>query len=585
MNRLFRSKYLNLINLGLFLLVSLSFFYFTYNAYFYVPGLPLLPDMSWVFFFLAFVLLVGLEALMVYLLVPDFSKRTWTPLLLTHLPWALGWAFSIFLNLNLPDPHNFIFRKLQILFGVMWTAHLFLFSGWLLTRLGKKAGNYSGKFLWVALYFFLGMTLWTTQCDLSGDEPHYLLMGYSLLHDGDLDLANNYQNQDYLHFYHRGVLSPQGLDHFVDGKIFSYHPLGPVLLILPGFAILGRMGASLTMAVLAALALFLTLRVMEETGAKGWPLQAVAWISFFSSPVLLFAGLIYPEVPTALLMALALMLFLRKRWGLLGLSLGAMLWMHNRNVLLVIPLLLLLPMETGKLGKDRWKALGRGFVGFLVPVVLLAFYFLKVYGVFTPLGAHHEPFASLFPLSRFFIGFFGLVLDQECGLWFHFPVFALFVAGGILLWKSKNPLRKLVLGTFAFFYLFMCFYENLGLTPAARYIVGVTPLLMIMLYPVLKKIQKREGWLKLTGFLFGIGVAVNWILAAVPWMRYNKLEGENWILKILGDRLHLPLTQWEPAFHASPIEIKSYLLGAFWVAVILALTAWFLKTKVQRKGN
>ncbi len=34
-----------------------------------------------------------------------------------------------------------------------------------------------------------GTTLWTaTVCDLSGDEPHYLLMAYSLIHDGDLDL-------------------------------------------------------------------------------------------------------------------------------------------------------------------------------------------------------------------------------------------------------------------------------------------------------------------------------------------------------------------------------------------------------------
>lgn len=501
---------------------------------------------------------------------------------MTHLPWVLGWALPLVLNLNLPDPHNFAFRKIQILLGVMWTAHLFLFSGWLLDRAGKEAGGYSKKFFWVALYFFLGMTLWTTQCDLSGDEPHYLLMGYSLLHDGDLDLANNYQHQDYLHFYHRGLLNTQALDHFENGKIYSYHPLGPVLLVIPGFVLLGRVGAALTMALMAALALFLTLKVMEETGAMGWPLRAVAWIGLFSSPVLLFSGLIYPEVPTALLMALILWLFLRKRWGWIGLSLGAMLWMHNRNVLLVIPLIVLLLIETASLGKDRGKALAKGFVGFLVPVVGLALYFLKVYGVFTPLGAHHEPFASLFPLSRFFIGFFGLILDQECGLWFHFPIFALMLAGGYLLFSSQNPLRRLVLWTFGFFYLFMCFYENLGLTPAARYMVGVTPFLLIMIYPVFEKIRLDEIWYKLTLFLFLVGVAVNWMLAAVPWMRYNRLQGENWILKIIGDFTHLPLTQWEPAFHATPIEWRTYLLSIYWLAVCIGLSGWFLSMKIDR---
>ncbi|MHB8095514.1 MAG: hypothetical protein ACYDH0_11305, partial [Candidatus Aminicenantales bacterium] len=31
----------------------------------------------------------------------------------------------------------------------------------------------------------------------SGDEPHYLLMAHSLLHEGDLDLADNYAREDY----------------------------------------------------------------------------------------------------------------------------------------------------------------------------------------------------------------------------------------------------------------------------------------------------------------------------------------------------------------------------------------------------
>jgi len=67
----------------------------------------------------------------------------------------------------------------------------------------------------------------------------------------------------------------------------------------------------------------------------------------------------------------------------------------------------------------------------------------------------------------------------------------------------------------------------------------------------------------------------------VPWMRYNRLQGENWIVKLTGERIGLPLAQWEPAFHATPIQFKSYVLSAFWVVVCISLTAWFLSGKIN----
>src|SRR6185369_17186893 len=139
-----------------------------------------------------------------------------------------------------------------------------------------------------------------------------------LVHDGDLDLSNNYQNRDYERFYRRGELVPQGLDHRIGDKLYSFHPLGPVLLILPGFSVGGRLGASLTVAFLAAWALFLVLRVLELTGAGGTPLAAAGAAGLFASPLFLFSGLVYPEIPTACLVALALLFFLEGRWGWFG---------------------------------------------------------------------------------------------------------------------------------------------------------------------------------------------------------------------------------------------------------------------------
>ena len=501
----------------------------------------------------------------------------------THLPWVLGLFWPIVQNLNLPDPHNILVRKVEILLGVILMSHLLLFARLLISGSYKKGWKASKIYGWVAVIVFTGATFWTaTVCEPSGDEPHYLLMAYSLIHDGDLDLSNNYANRDYEHFYHRGDLQPQGLEHVINGKRYSHHPLGPVLLILPGFALFGRLGAALTMALLAALALYLTMRALEKTGAEGWALHATGMVGLASSPLLLFAGLIYPEIPTACLVALSLLLFLNKRWLWMGLCLGGMLWMHNRNVLLVLPLLLFSVYEIWKGKKSRGREAGKFVLGFAVPVGLLSLYFYFIYGVFTPLGAHNEPFTSLFRLSHFWDGFFGLVLDQECGLWFHFPVFGMAVTGGAILWLSKNPLRGVAVTTLVFFYLFMSFYENLGLTPATRYMVCVTPLWLLALYPAVERLKKGEGWTWLTVLSFVAGVFVNWILAAVPWMRYNKLNGENWMLKIAGSFLHLDLTSADPAFLAPVVSLKSYLISAFWVGATVVLTIWFLRVKTRK---
>lgn len=532
----------------------------------------------------AFNLLLLLEGWLVFKLDNGKGRKHFlTPLLLTHLPWFLGFALPWMIRLNLPDPHNFLFRKIEILFGLMWVTHVFKFCGWLLWRVRENGKPVSYTFGIVAIFFFVGISLWTTQCDLSGDEPHYLLMAQSLIRHGNLDLTPGYQNKEYLDFYHRGDLQPQGLEHVVDGKRYSHHPLGPVLLVLPGFFLLGRMGAVLTMALLTALALYLSLRVLELTGAYGRALQAIGTVGLFSSPFLLFAGLIFPETPTACLIALTLYLLLQKRWFGLGLTLGVFLWMHNRNVLLVIPVLVFLAVELWNHQKGRWEEVKQLAAGFAIPTALLVLYFHAIYGVWTPLGAHNESFTSLFRLSHFWIGFFGLVLDQECGLWFYFAIFGMTLAGGLMLWSSKNPLRYLVTGTFIFYYLFMSFYENLGLTPGTRYMVGVTPLMLFMLYHAFAKL-KFNLWEILTLVSFAGGVVINWALAVIPWMRYNKLEGENLMLKILGGMVHQPLTASQPAFQAAVIGPQSYYISIFWVVVTVVLSVWFWRENKDQKN-
>lgn len=560
-------------NVALFLLLVGAFEYFFMGAQVRLAGDSANLNMAGEAVLFALVAVIALECWLVLKLDHHGPDHFLTPLLLTHLPWLAGFGLPVMLQMTLPDPHNFLLRKVELLFGLMWITHLFAFCGWLLWRTRKNGKKVSYTFGLVAVFFFMGATLWTTQCDLSGDEPHYLLMAYSLIHDGDLDLTNNYQHKDYEQFYHRGELQPQGLEHIVDGHDYSHHPLGPVLLVLPGFFLFGRLGAALTISLLTALALYLTLRVLELTGAKGRALQAVAAVGLFSSPFLLFAGLIFPEIPSACLVALTLLLFLQKRWFWLGVTQGAFLWMHNRNVLLVIPFLLVIGYEFLR-SNDRFTKAWRFAAGFAIPTALLALYFHSLYGVWTPLGAHNEPFTSLFRLNHFWIGLLGLLLDQECGLWFHFAIFGMTAAGALMLWSSKNPLRHLAIGALLFYYLFMAFYENLGLTPGTRYFVSVTPLMLFMLYFAFAKL-KFSVWEILTLVSFVGGVLINWVLAVIPWMRYNKLEGESMLLKTLGNIVHLNLTAGQPAFQAPVITSQSYAIAGFWFVVTIGLSFWF----------
>jgi len=71
-------------------------------------------------------------------------------------------------------------------------------------------------------------------------------------------------------------------------------------------------------------------------------------------------------------------------------------------------------------------------------------------------------------------------------------------------------------------------------------------------------------------------------LAVVPWMRYNKLEGDNMMLKILGGILHMPLTASQPSFQAPVIDIHSYYISVFWVTVTIVLSIWFWR---ENKDN
>jgi hypothetical protein len=199
-----------------------------------------------------------------------------------------------------------------------------------------------------------------------------------------------------------------------------------------------------------------------------------------------------------------------------------------------------------------------------------------------PLGPHHESFGSLFPLERLAIGVPGLLLDQEVGLWFYFPVFALVPVGIWLGWR-REALFKTAMVSLLFYYLFMCGYQNLGLQPAARYFAPVTPLLLVALAPGLEVLGRASrGWRRGAVLWWGVSAFLGYLLAAVPWARYSHLQGEAWLLIILERFTGIPWSRWEPSFHAAVVEPRSYLLSLFWLGVVGVLSWRFVAASSSR---
>jgi hypothetical protein len=281
-----------------------------------------------------------------------------------------------------------------------------------------------------------------------GDEPHYLVITQSLLHDRDLRIENNHARQDYREYY-RGSLAP---DHIVppaaDGAVYSIHPIGLPVLLAPGFALDGYRGATLTVlacALIVSLLLWHWLRAV--TGATG--AATFGWLAVLTSaPFVLHAFAIYPEIPAALAVLIAI------AWRadrpdtrvtaiVRGLALGALPFLGSKYAPMAGVLTVLL---LARIPRDRERQLAIAVPAVLAVVGWLAF-FKTLWGVpwpTAPYGAAHQ-----MAFSNLAAGLPGLFFDQEYGVFATAPVLALAIAGWWRLWRRDLIGRRLVFETAA----------------------------------------------------------------------------------------------------------------------------------------
>src|SRR5919106_2724445 len=142
---------------------------------------------------------------------------------------------------------------------------------------------------------------------VSGDEPQYLITAMSLGDDLDLDVSDEIAAEEWRAF-HETPLDPQTRP-LADGREVSPHdPLLPALLAAP-VALGGWAAAKMTMAFLAgALAALLVWIAVRRFEVQPFAAALTASIFGTSAPLAVYGSQVYPELPAALAVAVAVAL-------------------------------------------------------------------------------------------------------------------------------------------------------------------------------------------------------------------------------------------------------------------------------------
>jgi len=124
---------------------------------------------------------------------------------------------------------------------------------------------------------------------IDGDEPYYLLVTESIVHDRDLDLANQYRTIAHTASGRRDLGPQLGDPVGKHGEQYSRHEPFLPLLMAPAYAIAGLPGAIAVIALFGVLLVRSTVRWMEDEGVRDSAARAVFPFFAFGAPVVFYA--------------------------------------------------------------------------------------------------------------------------------------------------------------------------------------------------------------------------------------------------------------------------------------------------------
>lgn len=342
----------------------------------------------------------------------------------------------------------------------------------------------------IALFCILSLVFVRVQFDnqpIVGDQPHYMLMEYSLVNDGDFNLANNFANRDSDTF---GIYPPDGLTP--DGQVgpgqvktpdhqYSIHGIGLTLLMVPGYVLGHTMGVQILMIMISVLVLFLTY-YWSKAITKNAPLSFLASLVLFGSYIFYgLAGYIFPDIVMGGIIVASLLIVVTRPYDrvwqvVLGLLLGFGFLVHYKMLAFAVPVVLILSylMFKEKKTLPYFVVLPCVFFG-----CLLLYLNHKWFNVWNPADIITDLGVGMH-LELIFHNISAVLFDSARGLIPSNPIFILLFPG-LAIWFNKN--RKTLLITGASIFLSLIAYVSFndwggGDAPAGRYTMNFLPVVM-----------------------------------------------------------------------------------------------------------
>ncbi len=181
----------------------------------------------------------------------------------------------------------------------------------------------------------------------TGDEPHYMVAAQSLAYDGDLDLDERLREQraDAGGVRHQVAPSIHAADYRDSGQLRPVRGIGMAALLAPAVALGGETGVRLLIVLIAALLADQLFRLLRDLGFR-LRYAALGWASVtLCYPIIIFSSQIYPELPGALLIVVALRVMITRPTSPMALALGStaaalLVWLHVRFIPLSLGVLL-----------------------------------------------------------------------------------------------------------------------------------------------------------------------------------------------------------------------------------------------------
>ena len=140
---------------------------------------------------------------------------------------------------------------------------------------------------------------------VTGDEPQYLLTAMSIGTDGDLNIADEIAGRAYRPFHEVG-LDPQTVPLAGGREVSPHDPLLPTVLALPMIAggwVAAKVTLALMAAILAALLVWISAVRFDVPEARA---ALVVGVLAASAPLAVYGQQVYPEIPAALAVGVAL---------------------------------------------------------------------------------------------------------------------------------------------------------------------------------------------------------------------------------------------------------------------------------------